>query len=384
MTASVKSVTGSQKLHSCQGGHILFFLVGLISSSLSFAEIESAESQFLEIQPEIICRFQRQPADSLCPKLSHLYLNVQWKLSDRLSLNLGWDPGHSPKPTWRDSYNVYGQVLPPQASWFSRYALRWQFNPELELSFENWSSTSLIPDASGLSFAQALQDSGWDQSVMRLTLIKPEWKLPALSLIGGLSEGARRENRDAKPYLGILARLQVASALELQAGSSYDDDSLAPDALFWLNTDERQKASQGFQAKRSAISLILDGHHPFARGLRMAIGEQHSHIRGPSPKEGHSPKLISRLDGPLDPTEFLTEPFGTQSQVNRRTRSLSVSYLLLAEYLMAFHHQTLDVDAGNMESLTSCAGIDSQGNCIGPTKPESRLHADEDTFWRPG
>jgi hypothetical protein len=332
---------------------------------------EETERRRLFIEGDVIC-------DRECPRLNHFKFGVRTFLSERLSLQLGWDPGHVDKPSWEDTYDVLGQRLPPRRTWFDRYALRFRASDAVEMSLENWYAATLIPDASGLSYAHALQDSGWSQTAIRLSVIDLDTPVNSWSLIAGLGEGERFQDRDHKPYLAFMLRREVSEGLEWQGAYSMDPDSMEGEQFYWLNREERAAASEGFKTERQALSLILTGQHRKARGLRAAIGVQRNLIRGPKTPAAVPP--VSTREGPFDLTEILAENWGMKSDIERRTLAFSASYLILAEYLLAFHHQTLDVRLGADAKTRACSGLDLEGRCLEGASEHAHLRLQEQTY----
>ncbi len=331
-----------------------------------------AEADFFsfDFEPDVVCRRIQNPARSLCPKLEHLKLRLGLDFGQGTSIRLGYDPQHVSKATWFNTYDLGVQKLAPQKSWLDDYAIRIDLGSEWELSIEDWVGVTLLPDASGLGFSHALQDTGWNQTALRLTWLNPEVKVLAASLIVGQGEGERLEEDDKTPYWGALARIELADSLALQAGISYDEDSQTPASLFWLNRDERHRAAEGFRTTRQAVSLFFDGNHASARGLRLSTGWQQSRIRGP-----RSPDPLLVLDpalGALDPTELLAEFLGGRSRVERSTLGVSGSYLILAEYILAFNYQELTVDL-HEALLRSCQSIEASGYCTTEATNRSKL-----------
>lgn len=327
LTVGVKGVTGSQKLYSS------------IVSSLTIGLMLTAAPVFGEpffIDADLVCRWQRVPPDTECLKLNHALFGIRSPIGSRLSLLLAWDPGQVSKPTWNDSYEVLGQRLPPRKTWFSHYALRYRASETIEVSLEDWAAATLIPDASGLSYAYALQDSGWKQTALRLSYVNPDSLVNTFSLITGLGEGERFKERDHKPYLALMARREIIPALEWQAAWSYDADSQEADHFYWMNDGDRQAASEGYKTERQSIALVLNSFHPMARGLRVSLGLQRNLVRGPK-TQAQAP-VPTREEGPFDLSEILAD---------KRTLAFSASYLILAEYLLGFHWQKLTADPGS-------------------------------------
>jgi hypothetical protein len=369
-------VTGSQKLISLYVG-ILTLALGSFASSAVHAQEQ--ESPFkIAIDADLVCRQQKPDQGAECPRFTHLNISLRSLWSERLSLLLSWDPGQVDKPTWIDTYGILGQRLPPRKTWFNHYALRWRFSPSLEISLEDWTAATLIPDASGLSFSQALQDSGWNQSVLRLSSITLEGRANFLSLIAGLGEGERLKERDNKPYLGLMGRREIIPALEWQAAWSFDADSLEERQFYWLESSERSIARSGFKSERQALSVILNGQLAKARGLRLALGLQRNLITGPKTISGI--RQVRNDEGPFDPTEILAENRGQRSQLERRTLAISGSYLILAEYVLAFHWQRLDLDLGSEASVLSCSRLGLNGSCLDAPEEKQQLQVREFTW----
>lgn len=338
-----------------------------------------ASEDFLsfDIAPDIVCRRIQDPGRTLCPKLEHLRLKLGLNFTEDTEARVAYDPQHVRKATWFNTYDLGVQKLPPQRSWLDDYALRTRLDSDWELSVEDWIGTTLLPDASGLGFSRALQDTGWNQTALRLTWINPEKRVLAASLIVGQGEGERLEELDRSPYWGALARVELAESLSLQAGLSFDSDSLNPSNFFWLPKDEQKAASKGFKATRQALSLFFDGQHAAARGLRLSLGWQRNQIQG-----NRAPDPAFRIDpaaGSLDPTEVLAEHFGAKSDLERSTFLISGSYLILAEYILAFHFQSLSVDLGD-ELFSSCTSLDESGRCIGEAQAHERLRISALTY----
>jgi hypothetical protein len=225
-----------------------------------------------------------------------------------------------------------------------------------------------LPDASGIAFARSLQDTSWDQTALRYTLLSPDVGLLAASFIAGLGEGEVFQENDSQPYLGFLGRVEIAESTSLQFGWSNDKNYLQGSALYWVDHPRRREVSRGFSASRYAASLFLDGTHPKARGLRLALGWQRSVIKGPSlPPE----YLTSPTEYAIDPTEALAESLGARSSLSRESIHLSGSYLILGTYLLSFHQADLKVDLGDSGSFLACDTLDSMGVCVGNAKPAS-------------
>lgn len=350
-----------------------FSLIGL-GATPCFAERED----FLTIEPDIICRTQTNPRDSLCPKLEHLRLRLGFDWSDALSFRLAYDAQHQTKVTWYNSYGLNVQRLPSRSSWLDDYGARLRLSSSWELGIEDWTAATLIPDASGLGFSRLLQDSGWNQSALRLTWINPDFRILAASLIVGQGEGERLEESDSTPYYGALTRLDLGQALSLQLAWSYDADSLDADHLFWVDRLEAKEGARGFTTSRQAASLFLDGTHPSMRGLRLSLGWANNHVRGPEPKSINL--QADQSEGPFEPTELLAETLGGRSGLDRRTWLVSASYEILSSFVLAFHHQNLRVDLGDQNLLRSCEGLDLQGRCTQPATPHNLLGIRATTF----
>jgi len=367
-------VTGSQKLYSSFVRRLTCG-VTLVTALLLIAEAAWSQDEPKVrrwfVAGDVVCNTQ-------CPRLNHFQFGLRTALSDRLSLQLGWDPGHVDKPTWEDTYDVLGQRLPPRRTWFDRYALRLRASDAIEVSLENWAAATLLPDASGLSFAYALQDSGWNQSAVRISVIDPDYPVNSWSLIAGLGEGERFQDRDHKPYLALMLRRELSEGLEWQAAYSYDANSMEPEQFYWLNREERQAASEGFSTQRQALSLILTGQHRKARGLRAVVGVQRNVIRGS--RTPATLTSISHEEGPFDLTEILAENWGMRSDLERRTLAFSASYLILAEYLIAMHHQELDVKLGADAKVRACRSLDYDSLCLDTATDHARLRLGEQTY----
>ncbi len=367
-------MTGSQKLYSSFVRSLatgVMLVTGMMMTAPSVHGQDETEARRLYMEGDVTCGRE-------CPRLNHFKFGMRAFLSERLSLQLGWDPGHVEKPTWDDTYDVLGQRLPPRRTWFDRYALRLRATEAVELSLENWNAATLIPDASGLSFAHALQDSGWNQTALRLSVIDSNRPQNSWSFIAGLGEGERFQDRDHKPYLALMLRREVSEGLEWQAAYSVDPDSMEPEKFYWLNREERNAASEGFKTQRQALSLILTGQHRKARGLRATVGIQRNVIRG-----SETPAPVTAVitdEGPFDLTEILAEHWGMKSDVERRTLAFSASYLILAEYLLAFHQQQLDVRLGGDAKARSCTGLDVEGHCLDAGTDHARLRLQERTY----
>lgn len=346
-----------------------FAFICFVASLL--APVARAQSDdFLSIEPDIICRRQSSPRNSLCPKLEHLRFRLGFDWSEALSFRLAYDAQHQTKVTWHNSYDLHVQRLPDRKSWLDDYGLRLRFASDWELGLEDWSASTLIPDASGLGFARLLQDSGWNQTALRLSWINPEKRVLAASLIVGQGEGERLEETDSTPYFGALTRLELIPGLSLQLAWSYDGDALPADSLFWLDASEREDASAHFRASRKAASLFLDGTHPLMRGLQLSLGWQENRIQGPE-----STRLIAvdPSQGPFEPTELLAETLGGRSDLTRQTYVIGASYEILDSIILAFHWQKLKVDLGEQPLLQSCQALDSDGRCIGQSDPRQAL-----------
>jgi hypothetical protein len=374
MTTGVKSVTGSQKLYSSFVRRLTRGVMLLTSMLIPAAKAEGQDASRIQgwiFEGDITCGRE-------CPRLNHFQVGVRTALRERLSLQLAWDPGHVEKPTWEDTYDLLGQRLPPRRTWFDHYALRLKASDAIELSLENWATATLLPDASGLSFAHALQDSGWNQTALRLSVINPEHPANSWSLVLGLGEGERYQDDDHKPYLAVMLRRELSEGLEWQGAWSLDTDSLEPQHFYWLPDAERKAASAGFRTERQALSLILTGQHPRARGLRAAMGIQRNRIRGPGTPASVTP--MSPDQGPFDLTEILAENWGMRSDLERRTVAFSASYLILAEYLLALHHQQLDVRLGANARARACLALDTEGRCLEAASEHAHLRLREQTY----
>ncbi|MDQ3234813.1 MAG: hypothetical protein M3Q07_23655 [Pseudobdellovibrionaceae bacterium] len=351
-----------------------------VTAPLAQAQESKVTAQTAQVQDEVRRWFldSEVVCNTQCPRLNHFRFGLRMPWGDRLSLQLGWDPGHVDKPTWEDTYEVLGQTLPPRRTWFDRYALRFKATDAVEVSLENWSAATLLPDASGLSYAHALQDSGWNQSALRISVIDPDQPINSWSVITGLGEGERFEDRDHKPYLALMLRRELSEGLEWQGAWSLDTDSMEPEQFYWLDTVERQAASEGFRTERQALSLILTGQHRKVRGLRAAIGWQRNRIRGPQTPAAVTPLPVE--EGPYDPTEILAENWGMRSDLERRTLAFSASYLILAEYLLAAHHQQLDVKLGADAQVRACHSLDPEGRCLEAPTEHGQLRMQEQTY----
>jgi hypothetical protein len=345
-------------------------VTGLLITASAEAQDE-AQVRRIFIKGDVVCGRE-------CPRLNHFQLGLRSYLSDRLSLQLGWDPGHVEKPTWEDTYDTLGQRLPPRRTWFDQYALRLKASDAVEMSLESWTAATLIPDASGLSFAHALQDSGWSQTALRITVIDPDAPLNSWSIIAGLGEGERFQDRDHKPYLALMLRRELSEGLEWQGAYSLDPDSVEAEQFYWLDRELRDAASEGFKTERQALSLILTGQHRKARGFQAAIGLQRNLIRGS--RTPAAIPLVSPDEGPFDLTEILAENWGVKSDIERRTLAFSASYLILAEYALALHHQELEVKLGSGARARSCTGLDREGRCLDAAMEHSRLRLREQTY----
>jgi hypothetical protein len=347
----------------------------LLTGMLITREHAMAQDEFqarrIFIEGDVVCGRE-------CPRLNHFQFGLRSYLSDRLSLQLGWDPGHVVKPTWEDTYDILGQRLPPRRTWFDQYALRLRASDAVEMSLESWNAATLVPDASGLSFAHALQDSGWSQTALRITVINPDKPVNSWSLIAGLGEGERFQDRDHKPYLALMLRRELSEGLEWQGAYSLDPDSMEAEQFYWLDRELRNAASRGFRTERQALSLILTGQHRKARGIRAAVGWQRNLIRASQNPAAIPP--VSPAEGPFDLTEILAENWGAKSDIERRTLAFSASYLILAEYVLAFHHQELEVNLGAEARVRACAGLDWEGRCLDAATEYSRLRLQEQTF----
>lgn len=321
------------------------------------------------IEPEVLCWYSSQPWDTLCPKLSHLKMRADIPWDDSLTFKLAYDPGSLRKITWYDTYTLRNQQLPPRKSWLSDYGIRFQFAPHWDLSIEDWTASTLIPDASGLSYSRALQDAGWNQTAMRLSYVVPDG-VTATAILG-LGEGKRLEDLDSKPYLGALVRVPLISAFDLQVGASLDKDSLHPDALWWFPKEERKKAAEDVQAERLSAALVLDGTLPKIRGLQASIGWQQNRIKS------NSDDWLAAypLPAAIDPTEALPN----RGSVKKESLLFSASYQILAEYIIAFHLSDLKLSFDNAEIL-SCSLLDQNGFCIDPRNPSHELHVRGLTF----
>jgi hypothetical protein len=340
------------------------------------------DEDFFTLEPDIICRRLGSPQDSLCPKLEHLRLRFNFAWDPNVRFRLAYDPQQPPKITWWNTYHLGLRKLPPRQSWLHDYAIRVLLSPSWDLSLEDWSGATLLPDASGLGFAYALQDSSWNQTVLRLTWLNPDLHVLAASVIVGLGEGERLKERDNIPYLAGLARVALFEGAFLQLGVSYDADSLSPDQLFWMNRDTRQAAARGFAASRRAVALVLDGQHPSTRGLRLSLGWQKNRITASGVAEGI--RALGPEEGPFDPSEILAESLGGKGPTDRQAWSFSASYQILAEYILAAQWQRLTVDPGRA-LLQSCLWLDNTGRCLDSGQATSQLSVDGRTFglgWR--
>lgn len=367
-------MTGSQKLYSSFVRRLtrgVMLVTALLLTATVARSQDESRTRRLFIEGEVVC-------GPVCPRLNHFQFGLRTALHHRLSLQLGWDPGHVNKPTWEDTYEILEQRLPPRKTWFDHYALRFRASDSVEVSLENWAAATLIPDASGLSFAYALQDSGWNQTAVRISVIDPEFPVNSWSLIAGLGEGERFQDRDHKPYVALMLRRELAEGLEWQGAYSYDANSMVPEQFYWLNADERQAASEGFKAERQALSLILTGQHRKARGLRASLGIQRNLIHGPQTPAAVPP--LTSEEGPFDLTEILAENWGMHSDIERRTLAFSASYLILAEYLLALHHQQLDVRMGADAKVRACTGLDFDGRCLDAGTERAHLRLQEQTY----
>ncbi len=338
----------------------------LITLSLS-ASVGHSESGFL-FEPEIICRRADAGAKTLCPKLTHLRLGVRSDTQSDFDLRLLYDPFHTRKATWFDLKGLGLQDLPDQQSWLNDYALRMRLGSASELSLENWSGTTLLPDASGMAFSRALQDTSWDQTALRYTWINPDLSILAASLVAGLGEGETFQENDSEPYLGFLGRFELGTSLSTQIGWSLDRNFLNRSALPWIDQSLREEARQSFSAERYAVSFFIDGSHPKARGLRLGLGWQRSHIKGPSEVKAQT-TLLENLT--LDPNEALAESLGARSNLLRDSFSISASYLILGTYLISYHQEELKVDLRNSGSFLSCDALTATGICRGEVRPAS-------------
>ncbi|HET9241410.1 MAG TPA: hypothetical protein VFO10_29355 [Oligoflexus sp.] len=349
----------------------VMLVTGMLGTA-AYAQTEDAsEPRRLFVEGEVTC-------GTKCPRLNHFQFGLRTFLSERLSLQLAWDPGLVEKPTWEDTYDRLDQRLPPRRTWFDRYALRFRASDAVEVSLENWNAATLIPDASGLSFAHALQDSGWNQTALRMSVIDTERPANSWTLIAGLGEGERFKDRDHKAYLALMLRREISEGLEWQGAYSMDPDSMEEESFYWLPRDQRAKAREGFKNERQALSLILTGQHRKARGLRAAIGLQKNLIRGP--KTPADVTAVDPSEGPFDLTEILAEHWGMRSEIEKRTLAFSASYLILAEYLLAFHHQDLDVKLRAGARARACQGLGRDGRCLDAGTDHDRLRLREDTF----
>lgn len=318
--------------------------------AILFASTE-AWSQ-ISIEPEILCWYRAHHKDSLCPKLSHLKMRLDIPWSDQLSFKLAYDPGAVPKISWYDTYTLRAQQLPPRQSWLADYGIRYKLSKHWELSVEDWTASTLLPDASGLSYSRALQDSGWNQTAARLTYAKQDGI--TATAIFGLGEGERLQESDKEPYVGALVRLPLFTAFDLQMGASLDKDSLHSDSLWWIPKEEREEAAEGFRAERSAIALVLDGSLPAARGLQASVGWQRNRLKN---SRDDSLAVYPR-PAALDPTEALPSRGG----ITRESRLISGSYAILAEYIIAFQLADLELTFDDPEAF-SCSSLDEGGFC---------------------
>jgi hypothetical protein len=209
-------------------------------------------------------------------------------------------------------------------------------------------------------------------------VIDPDDPVNSWNLIAGLGEGERFRDRDHKPYLALMLRRELSEGLEWQAAYSYDASSMEPEQFYWLKAEDRQPASEGFNTQRQALSIVLTGQHRKARGLRAVLGVQRNTIRGPKTSAGVP--SISREEGPFDLTEILAENWGLRSDIERRTLAFSASYLILAEYLIAMHHQELDVKLGADAKVRACGGPDYDSFCLNTATEHARLRLREQTY----
>lgn len=382
LTLRVKCMTESQNLYvrdkiMTSRFHRIFVLLFLLGWITPSARAEAGLLDF-DIDPDIVCRRLQAPAArTLCPKLEHLRLKLGLNLSEDTQVRLVYDPQHVAKVSWYNSYELGVQRLPSQQTWLDDYAIRTRIDSTWELSIEDWVATTIIPDASGLGFSRTLQDAGWNQTALRLTWLNPDKSVLAASLIVGQGEGERLEEHDRVPYWGGLLRLELAESLALQAGLSYDSASQSPESFFWIDETSRNQAAKGFRTTRQALSLFFDGQHSAARGLRMSLGWQRNRIRGTRPPD---PALvIDPAFGALDPTELLAEFLGGKSHLDRSTVVFSASYLILAEYVLAFHYQELSVNLRE-SLLRSCSSLDESGRCGPDAANRSRLRINALTY----
>lgn len=319
---------------------------------------------------EVKCRSLE--GDTLCPKLSHLETGAVVSSDDGWDAKLSYDFAQSRKATWYDSLDSRPFNLPPRKSWLSDYGIQKRFEDgRLSFAIEDTDGTTLLPDASHLAFSKNLQDIGWKQTATRVSFDHKE--IFEADVLLGLGEGERLSSDDGDFYYGLRARWYFAHALGLQFAYSQDKNSLNKDAIWW--EPSRDSLRKGFEAERFATALILNGKLPFARGLEASVGYQQNKFHAKRP----TIFTPAPLNLAFDPTESLSQNLGGSGETKRQTVYYSVSYRILAEYILAFHGSEFQSHMGEA-LLVSCDALDDSGTCVGSTDENRSFRLQERTY----
>jgi hypothetical protein len=278
-------------------------------------------------------------------------------------------------------------ALDPDAGLFLYdFRLAWLARPNLTFALEQTEGAVVFPSMSGLSMANALSATPWDQTAMTISYNLPVLGDSRVAFFLGNGEGENLRNEDVQQYFGV--RLQVAPAKAVQAefGMSLDGNSYGSAA-----TRDVQKRhvdclslpfgtgenSGGYETQRLGFALTLDGTHPAARGLQAALG-----FHRISQGDLHKVKQMSLPAAGcqrLNPDQYFLED-ETLERVNTMTRQIfgfSGSYRILDRYWIGLEYQLRTIKSENLSGIDLCGGYVA-GACVdrksGHTIEESLLN----------
>ncbi|MBC7658651.1 MAG: hypothetical protein H7249_02995 [Chitinophagaceae bacterium] len=341
-----------------------------LSLFLLFPLMQSCIEGHIDFAGEIVCR--NVDGGNLCPKLSHFNSELHLRPSNSTEAKLGYDVSQSRKTTWYDSLDLRTLTLPPRKSWLSDYQLSYTLPSDVRwsLHIEDSPGITLLPNASHLAFSGNLQDTGWNQTLSRLSFQHKD--IFDADILVGMGEGERLEVDDGDLYYGARVRWFAKRIASLQFAYSQDKNSLPKDAIWWA--ENREDAHKGFKNQRLAVSVSLNGKLPVARGLEASVGWQQNRIDA-----ARNTNLSAPVGYALDPTEILSQDLGGSGKTKKEVLFASASYRILAEYLIAIHAGQLRASLDS-PSLQVCAAIDSSGACVDPTEKSKTFTVQQWTY----
>ena len=341
----------------------ILFSVGLSLGVGAPLKGEETSSSSISARFDCMNDFNLQKgANQACLNINSMRLTFHHDPSSAIKQTISLDPFASPAPLFATQPETLDLTRPSLADtdvpFIADYAFLWQFRPGLTLSLQKFNGTTILPSFSGLAFAGALEDNGWDQTALVATYRLPPLDGIQVRIALGNGEGENFRNTDIQQYGGLEIIAGLIPGLKLQLGISFDGNNIGSSTYTWLikgepSTVEFTPPSLGFSTQRWSAALFLDGLLPAIKGLKLSIGTQNT-TRSDLDKNLTSlpPTLFTNPTKKIDPSMILAEDPTRANAITNSLMDLNFSYLILGEHFIGCDLSSRNIRTGSVSAFT--------------------------------